>query len=99
MLQLLGMAEPPGTERSQLFAAWRTFFERIADKGPVVMVFEDLQWADEGLIDYIEDLLEWSRGRPIYVITLARPELLDRRPTWGAGQTRIHLARARTAHR
>ncbi|HSM38890.1 MAG TPA: AAA family ATPase, partial [Candidatus Limnocylindrales bacterium] len=86
LLQLLGMQELSGAERGQLFAAWRTFFERIAERGPVVMVFEDLQWADEGMIDFIEELLEWSRGRPIYVITLARPELLDRRPTWGAGK-------------
>ncbi len=86
LLQLLGIEERPGTERGELFVAWRTFFERIAEKAPVVLVFEDLQWADEGLIDFIEDLLAWSRARPIYVITLSRPELLDRRPTWGAGQ-------------
>ncbi|MEO5985542.1 MAG: adenylate/guanylate cyclase domain-containing protein [Candidatus Limnocylindria bacterium] len=87
LLQLLGLDDGrAGAERGELFAAWRTFLERIADKGSVVMVFEDLQWADEGLIDFIEDLLAWSRGKPIYVITLARPELLDRRPTWGAGQ-------------
>ncbi|MCV0402824.1 MAG: AAA family ATPase [Chloroflexi bacterium] len=85
LLQLLGIEDRPGTERGQLFTAWRTFFERIAEHGPVVLVFEDLQWADEGMIDFIEDLLAWSRGHPIYVITLARPELLDRRPTWGAG--------------
>jgi tetratricopeptide (TPR) repeat protein len=52
----------------------------------VLMVFEDLQWADDGLLDFIEELVTWSRGRSIYMITLARPELLDRRPTWGAGQ-------------
>jgi class 3 adenylate cyclase/tetratricopeptide (TPR) repeat protein len=86
LLQLLGIVDRPGVERGELFAAWRTFFERIAEDAPVVMVFEDLQWADEGLIDFIEELLAWSRGRPIYVITLARPELIDRRPTWGAGQ-------------
>jgi class 3 adenylate cyclase/tetratricopeptide (TPR) repeat protein len=88
LLQLLGIGDgaATATERGELFAAWRTFFERIADRAPVVLVFEDLQWADEGLIDFIEDLLAWSRGRPIYIITLARPELLDRRPTWGAGQ-------------
>ncbi|MBW3613408.1 MAG: hypothetical protein KY392_06055, partial [Chloroflexi bacterium] len=86
LLQLLGFEDRSGAERGELFAAWRTFFERIAEAGPVVLVFEDLQWADEGLIDFIEDLLAWSRGRPIYIITLARPELLDRRPTWGAGQ-------------
>ena len=62
-----------------------TFFERISDAGTVVMVFEDLQWADTGLLDFIESLLEWSRNRPIFIVTLARPELADRRPAWGAG--------------
>ncbi len=50
------------------------------------MVFEDLQWADPGLLDFIDHLLEWSRGFPIFVLTLARPELLERRPDWGAGK-------------
>jgi class 3 adenylate cyclase len=86
ILQLLGVSDAQGGDRGELFVAWRTFFERIAEIGPVVMVFEDLQWADEGLLDFIEELVTWSRGRPIYVITLARAELLDRRPTWGAGQ-------------
>jgi len=86
LLQLLGMGDAHGRERSELFTAWRTFFERLADANTVVMVFEDLQWADEGLLDFIEEMLAWSRGRSIYVITLSRPELLDRRPTWGAGQ-------------
>ena len=53
---------------------------------PVVMVFEDLHHADPGLLDFIDHLLEWSRGVPIYVLTLARPELLERRPDWGAGR-------------
>ena len=86
LLQLLGFQSGAESERGQLFSAWRTYFERIAEVAPVVLVFEDLQWADEGLFDFIEDLLAWSRGKPIYVITLARPELLERRPTWGAGQ-------------
>ena len=50
-----------------------------------MLVFEDLQWADSGLLDFIDHLLEWSRSRPIFVVTLARPELLERRPDWGAG--------------
>ena len=50
------------------------------------MVFEDLQWADPGLLDFIDALLEWSRSFPIFVLTLARPELLERRPDWGAGK-------------
>jgi class 3 adenylate cyclase len=86
LLHLLGIGESAPHERDHLFTAWRTFFERIAEKGPVVMVFEDLQWADEGLLDFIEELVARSRGRSIYLITLARSELLDRRPTWGAGQ-------------
>ena len=83
---LLGLdAKPPGG-REELFAAWRTFFERIGQRGTVVMVFEDLQWADAGLLDFIESLLEWSRTVPVLVVTLSRPELADRRPNWGAGQ-------------
>ena len=78
----------------QLFGAWRTFFERLAATGPVVMVFEDFHHADSGLMDFIDQLLEWSRSVPILILTLARPELLERRPDWGAGKrsfTSIHL--------
>jgi class 3 adenylate cyclase/tetratricopeptide (TPR) repeat protein len=84
--QLLGMSEAEAEGRDDLFAAWRTFFERVAGDDPLVMVFEDLHWADAGQLDFIDHLLEWSRGHAIYIITLARPELLERRPTWGAGQ-------------
>ncbi len=49
------------------------------------MVFEDMHWADASLLDFVEYLLEWSRDHPLFVLTLARPELLERRPTWGAG--------------
>jgi tetratricopeptide (TPR) repeat protein len=85
LLGLLGLEEPRGS-REQLFAAWRTFFERIAQQGPVLLVFKDLQWADDGLLDFIDHILEWSRGVPIFIVTLARPELLERRPDWGAGR-------------
>jgi class 3 adenylate cyclase/tetratricopeptide (TPR) repeat protein len=84
LLALLGIES--GADPRQLFGAWRTFFERLAASLPVVMVFEDLHFADSGLLDFIDHLLEWSRGVPIYVVTLARPELMDRRPSWGAGQ-------------
>ena len=84
--QLLGMSEGDAGGREDLFAAWRTFFERVAGDSTVVMVFEDLHWADPGQLDFIDHLLEWSRGYAIYIITLARPELLERRPNWGAGQ-------------
>ncbi|MEA2546073.1 MAG: hypothetical protein QOI09_1346 [Chloroflexota bacterium] len=88
LLQLLGAESGEGDrpDRESLFAAWRIFFERIAERGVVVLVFEDLQWADDGLLDFIDHVMEWSRDRPLYLIALARPELLDRRPDWGAGR-------------
>jgi class 3 adenylate cyclase/tetratricopeptide (TPR) repeat protein len=93
LLTLLGI-EVGAVATEQLFAAWRTFFERIAATATVVMVFEDIQWADPGLLDFIDQLLEWSRAHPIYVVTLARPELLERRALWGAGKrgfAAVHL--------
>ncbi len=84
LLALLGVEKV--TDSAQLFSAWRTFFERLADVNPVVMVFEDLHFADPGLLDFIDHVQEWSRHSRIYIVTLARPELLDKRPTWGAGQ-------------
>jgi class 3 adenylate cyclase len=86
LAHLLGLEEETGRyEREDLFAAWRLFFERLAAVYPAVMVFEDMQWADASLLDFIEYLLEWARNSPIFVVTHARPELLERRPTWGAG--------------
>ena len=85
LAQLLGLGEHETRDRQDLFAAWRLFFERLAETYPTVLAFEDMQWADASLLDFVEYLLEWSRNHPLYVITLARPELLERRPTWGAG--------------
>ncbi|MEA2461035.1 MAG: hypothetical protein QOH90_1212, partial [Actinomycetota bacterium] len=92
--QLIGLGGGNDQNREQLFAAWRSLFERIGELGPVVMVFEDLHWADPGLIDFIEHLVSWARNSPILILTLARPELVDRRPNWGAAQRNfvsIHL--------
>jgi class 3 adenylate cyclase len=86
LLALLGVGDAPTAQRDELYAAWRTFFERIASGGTVVMVFEDLQWADAGLLDFIDHVLEWSKTSPIAIVTLARPELLERRADWGAGR-------------
>jgi class 3 adenylate cyclase/tetratricopeptide (TPR) repeat protein len=84
LLTLLGIES--GMAAEQLFGAWRTFFERIAAVGTVTLVFEDLHHADSGLLDFIEHMLDWSRGLPIYIITLSRPDLLERRTDWGAGK-------------
>ena len=98
LLSLLGLESDAGSQ--QLFGAWRTFFERLAASGPVVMVFEDFHHADTGLLDFVDHLMEWSRNVPILIVTLARPELLERRPDWGAGKrsfTSIHLEPLSTA--
>ncbi|HEX8025305.1 MAG TPA: AAA family ATPase, partial [Candidatus Limnocylindrales bacterium] len=92
LLALLGLRAEVVSE--QLFAAWRTFFERLAQDAPVILVFEDFHHADSGLIDFVDHLMEWSRGVPITVLTLSRPDLLERRPDWGAGKRTfagIHL--------
>ncbi|MDQ2674290.1 MAG: AAA family ATPase, partial [Chloroflexota bacterium] len=85
LLTLLGLGDTSGG-RDVLFPAWRTFFERISELGTTALIFEDLQWADSGLLDFIDHLLDWSKSRPILVVTLARPELFDKRPDWGAGR-------------
>jgi class 3 adenylate cyclase/tetratricopeptide (TPR) repeat protein len=85
LAQLLGLGEQETRDRQDLFAAWRLFFERLAETYPTVLAFEDMQWADASLLDFVEYLLEWSRNHPLFVVTLARPELIERRPNWGAG--------------
>src|SRR4029079_1365281 len=93
LLVLLGLEGSGRALREEPFSAWRTFFERIAATGPVVLLFEDLHWADAGLLDFIDHLLDWSSGVPLTVVTLARPELIERRPGWGTGtRTFIGLA-------
>ncbi|HWW10798.1 MAG TPA: adenylate/guanylate cyclase domain-containing protein [Candidatus Acidoferrales bacterium] len=86
LAHLVGLEERIASDPRDLYAAWRFFFERLAAQDLTVLVFEDLQWADRGLLDFIEYLLEWSRNSPILVVTLARPELAERRPGWGTGK-------------
>ena len=84
LAHLLGLEDRAAAEKEDLFSAWRLFFERMAEQLPVLLVFEDLQWADDSLLDFIEYLLEWSRKFPIFVVALSRPELTERRQNWGA---------------
>ena len=86
LLGLLGLEELRSLEREDLFGAWRTFFERVSDRGVTVLVFEDIHWADQGLLDFIDHLGAWSTNHPILVITLARPEFLETHREWGAGR-------------
>ena len=75
-----------GDRRDEAFAAWRRFFEALAEKRPLVLVFEDLHWADDALLDFVDYLVDWATGVPILVLGTARPELLSRRPGWGGGK-------------
>jgi len=81
--------------QDEAFAAWRTFVEGIATHGPLVLVFEDIHWADAALLEFIEHVAEWSTGVPIVIVCSARPELYERSPGWGGGtrnSTSIALA-------
>ena len=86
LAHLLGQETGAAGDQENVFSAWRTFFERLSEHYPVVMVFEDMQWADAGLLDFVEYLLEWSRNHRIFILALARPEIHEKRPGWGAGK-------------
>ena len=75
-----------GPDRGEEFAAWRRFLEALAAERPLVLVFEDLHWADEGLLDFVDHLVDWASGVPLLVVCTARPELLARRPGLGRRQ-------------
>ena len=85
---LIGLqAEHAQPERAgAAFGALRSFFEALAEERPLVLVFEDLQWADDVLLDFIDHVAEWTRDVPILVLCTTRPELLLRRPDWGGGK-------------
>jgi class 3 adenylate cyclase/tetratricopeptide (TPR) repeat protein len=92
--ELLGLAsgvmEAVEGERGQPEIAWaaREFVDELADVQPLIMVFEDIHWAEEPLLELIDHLAQWVRERALMVICLARPELLDVRPGWGGGRVR-----------
>ena len=77
-------AEVRGDNRGEVFAAWRRYFEAAAGRKPLLLAFEDLHWADEGLLDFIELLVASARDVPLLVVATTRPELLERRPAFGA---------------
>jgi len=83
---LVGLASAAPGSQEEAFAAWRRFWEALADARPLVLVFEDIQWADDGLLDFIDDLADWVRDVPLLLVCTARLELLERRPAWGGGK-------------
>jgi hypothetical protein len=83
---LLGLEGAERAEREEAFAAWRRLLEAVAEQRPLVLVFEDLHWADDGLLDFVDHLADWATTVPLLIVATARPELLDRRPGWGGGK-------------
>jgi class 3 adenylate cyclase/tetratricopeptide (TPR) repeat protein len=92
--ELLGLAsgvmEAVEGERGQPEIAWaaREFVDELADVQPLILVFEDIHWAEEPLLELIDHLAQWVRERALLIVCLARPELLDVRPGWGGGRIR-----------
>jgi class 3 adenylate cyclase/tetratricopeptide (TPR) repeat protein len=85
LLALVGAGETHGLQRDELFEAWRRFLERLAQRHPLVLALDDIHWADEGLLDFIEHVADWAQG-PVMVVATARAELFEMRPTWGGGK-------------
>ena len=83
---LVGLEGTERSEREEAFAAWRRLIEAAAEQRTLVLVFEDLHWADDGLLDFVDHLAEWATTVPLLIVGTARPELLDRRPGWGGGK-------------
>jgi class 3 adenylate cyclase/tetratricopeptide (TPR) repeat protein len=83
---LIGLEGAERAEREEAFAAWRRLLEAAAEHRPLVLVFEDLHWADDGLLDFVDHLADWATTVPLLIVGTARPELLDRRPGWGGGK-------------
>jgi class 3 adenylate cyclase len=85
LARLVGAGDPGG-ERQESFAAWRAFLDAVAAQRPLVVVVEDLHWADRTLLEFLEQLVDWSSGVPLLVLCTARPELYELHPAWSGGK-------------
>jgi class 3 adenylate cyclase/tetratricopeptide (TPR) repeat protein len=86
LLGLEGRGDVASFSRQDLFSAWTALFEKVAAaRDGAVLLFEDMQYADSGLLDFIEHLVESARS-PIFVLVLSRPELAEARPQFGTGR-------------
>jgi class 3 adenylate cyclase/tetratricopeptide (TPR) repeat protein len=82
----VGLADEAVVSREDTFRAVRRLLENLARSQPLVAIFDDIHWAEPTLLDLIDHLGDWSRGAPILLLCMARPELLDSRPGWGGGK-------------
>jgi class 3 adenylate cyclase/tetratricopeptide (TPR) repeat protein len=78
-------SEDPERARDSFFSALRSAIEAMARRRPLLLAFEDIHWADEGMLDAVEHLAQWVRA-PLMLLCLTRDELLERRPSWGGGR-------------
>jgi predicted ATPase len=83
---LVGLTAAPGTTRTESSVAWRRFLEAVAERQPLVLLIEDLHWADPALVEFVDELVERAAGVPMLVLCTARLELLDRHPGWAGGK-------------
>src|SRR5262249_30802484 len=74
------------TTRDEAFTAWRGYLEAVAAQRPLVLLFEDLHWADRALLEFLDHLLDWALGVPMLVLCTARPELYELQESWGGGE-------------
>jgi class 3 adenylate cyclase/uncharacterized protein len=82
----IGAGEGDAPDRMAVFAAWRTAIERASREQPLILLFEDLHWSSESLLDLVEFVMQPRGDAPVLIVALARPELIDRRPGWGGGR-------------
>jgi class 3 adenylate cyclase/tetratricopeptide (TPR) repeat protein len=85
LLPLLGIDTAVTASREESFTAWRRMIESFAETGPAVVVFDDVHWADDTLLSFIEHVADWAVGLPLLIICTARPELLERHVNWTGG--------------
>jgi class 3 adenylate cyclase len=81
-----GKRSEQAAERDLMFNAWRLLIEALAHQAPRIVIFEDLHWASESLLDLVEHIMQPRTEAALLIVATSRPELLDRRPTWGGGR-------------
>ena len=84
------LGEEADASKDEIMFAVRRLFEEAASERPLIVVWDDLHWAEDAFLDLVEHVADWSRDAPILMLCMARPELLDRRPAWAGGK--LHAA-------
>jgi len=82
----IGLADEEVVSRDDTFRAVRRLFETFAGSSPLILIFDDVHWAEQTLLDLVDHIADWSREAPILLLCMARPEFLDFRPGWGGGK-------------